>query len=56
MDIPELPSVDAPPASVDAPRGGGDTAETPKRGIDAQPDATPIHRGFWQGAFGGATA
>ena len=48
MDIPELPSVDAPPASADAPRGGGATAETPKRRIDAQPDAVPMYRGFWQ--------
>ena len=41
MDIPELPSVDAPPASVDAPRGGGDTAETPQRRIDAQHHQAP---------------
>ena len=46
MDIPELPSVDAPPASADAPRGGGDTAETPVRRIDARDDQAPANRGF----------
>ena len=47
MDIPELPSVDAPPASADAPRGGGDTAETPQRRTDAQHDQARVNADAW---------
>ncbi|KAH8095194.1 hypothetical protein JL720_2473 [Aureococcus anophagefferens] len=36
----------SPSTTADAPSGGGDTAETPVRRIDAQHDQAPANRGF----------